>query len=288
MLISIAMAVRNSAQFLPDALSSIAPALAGSGGDFEIVAADGASTDETVAILQANPKARLVSRSDAGIYDGMNRALDAAHGDFVLLLNGDDEMAPGAFGRAAGLLNRAPEAAFASGDAAFGRSGESYTVRRHRGPLSAQGALFGIPAINARLFRTDAIRRLGPLLIDAGLGSDREYLLRAHTAGLKGIAVGETTYRYRSHAGSETIAGDVAGRARVYRAEMQLAARLAETYASDQEITRLARAAHSLGSVKLRAAGQKTPASSGDLSGLVDLARAVPLALRWRGILSGF
>lgn len=289
MLVSIAMAVRNAARFLPEALASVPAAMAGSGAEYEIVAADGASTDATVSILQAAPKARIVSAADGGIYDGMNRAIAAARGDVLILLNGDDLLLPGGIGAALGALDRSPAAAMASGGARFGKTGEAGLLRLHRGPLTAEGALFGIPAINARLFRTDALRRLGPLLTDVGLGSDREYLLRACTSGLRGVGVAEPIYHYRSHEDSQTISGDKAGRTRVYRAEAQLAAHVIGAYGDADQVVRLARASHALASAKIKVTGDSVTAAPGKsaASNVFDFARAVPLALKWRGVLSG-
>jgi glycosyltransferase involved in cell wall biosynthesis len=57
---------------------------------------DGASTDDTLTILQQNA-ARLAfwkSEKDSGIYDAMNKALDHVRGEWVYFIGADDILTP--------------------------------------------------------------------------------------------------------------------------------------------------------------------------------------------------
>ncbi len=58
--------------------------------DFEILIKDGGSTDGSLDNLPKDPRILLLSRPDAGIYDAMNQALEAASGDYVLFINCGD------------------------------------------------------------------------------------------------------------------------------------------------------------------------------------------------------
>lgn len=73
----------------------------------EHVIQDGASTDGTVEFIEGlvanTPNTRLISAPDQGLYDAMNRGVEAARGDYVLFLNSDDSLA------ADDVLNRAVE-----------------------------------------------------------------------------------------------------------------------------------------------------------------------------------
>jgi len=62
----------------------------------EIVIIDGASTDNTVQILQKNTRhiAYWKSEKDEGIYDAMNKALNHITGKWVYFLGADDELLP--------------------------------------------------------------------------------------------------------------------------------------------------------------------------------------------------
>lgn len=61
-------------------------------GNIEYIIVDGASTDGTVDLLRANEERidYYVSEKDAGLYQAMNKGLELAAGDYILLLNSDD------------------------------------------------------------------------------------------------------------------------------------------------------------------------------------------------------
>jgi putative colanic acid biosynthesis glycosyltransferase len=63
--------------------------------DFEWIVVDGGSRDGTPAWLEAGVLrlTRWTSERDRGIYDAMNKGLDAAAGDYVLFLNAGDTLA---------------------------------------------------------------------------------------------------------------------------------------------------------------------------------------------------
>jgi glycosyltransferase involved in cell wall biosynthesis len=264
-------------------------ALDGAAVDYEIVLADGGSEDDTVAIARSAPKLRIVSRADSGIYDGMNKALAAACGEFVLLLNSDDLLLPGALGRAVVKLASRPDAAFLSAAVLSGLDPGQARVQRHAVALSAEGAMFGIPAINGRLLRTAFVRELAPIATTCGLAADREYLLRISRSGARGVAFDEPVYFYRRHEGSQTLAGGLAGRRRVYQAEARHAAHLLGNVENGSDLVGLARAAYAVASFKLRSSGAGFSIAQEPYTRATaaDLARGLRLAWRWRGVLSG-
>lgn len=59
-------------------------------GDYEILVKDGLSGDGSLRELPDDPRIRIFSRRDGGIYDGMNQALPEAHGKYVYFLNCGD------------------------------------------------------------------------------------------------------------------------------------------------------------------------------------------------------
>lgn len=63
--------------------------------DYEHIIVDGRSTDGTIALASArnNPRLQIHSKSDSGIYHGMNRGLKFAAGKYVLFLNAGDRFA---------------------------------------------------------------------------------------------------------------------------------------------------------------------------------------------------
>jgi glycosyltransferase involved in cell wall biosynthesis len=79
----------NAVSFLSDCLASVASQTY---KVCEHVVIDGASTDGSLALLQAHSKqlAVLVSEPDKGIYDAMNKGIKLAQGDIIGFLNADD------------------------------------------------------------------------------------------------------------------------------------------------------------------------------------------------------
>lgn len=302
MLISIAMATRNSERTLPEALDSVKAALTPAGIAYEVLVADGASSDRTCAISSAFPHARIVSHADGGLYDGMNRAIAAAAGDLVIILNSDDILLETGVRAAVSRLVAAPDSGMVSGAVLIGRSLAAATRLTQRHPLTAEGIVFGIPAINARVYRSALLRRAGPIRTDIGLGADREFLLRVLAIGPRGLPDSEPCYFYRSHLGSQTISDDGAGRARVYRSDTQLALALLADPTTTTEVRRHARALHGLAKLKTALRGSNDtdrPANVSPESGppamqtrvphqAIDSVRGLIAYARWRGALSGY
>lgn len=89
MKISIITVCYNSAQFLESAITSV---LSQTHPHIEYIVIDGGSTDGTLAILSdySEQVAHLISETDQGIYDAMNKGLALASGDVIGILNSDD------------------------------------------------------------------------------------------------------------------------------------------------------------------------------------------------------
>lgn len=62
-------------------------------GDYEHLIVDGASSDNTVDIVMAhiNPRRRLISERDKGIYDAMNKGMSNTSGPYLIFLNAGDK-----------------------------------------------------------------------------------------------------------------------------------------------------------------------------------------------------
>lgn len=63
--------------------------------DYEHIVVDGASKDDTLAKVQSSgiKNSIVVSEPDKGIYDAMNKAINMAHGEFLIFLNAGDSFA---------------------------------------------------------------------------------------------------------------------------------------------------------------------------------------------------
>jgi len=87
--ISVITAVHNRVHTIEQALASVQSQ---TWTQVEHVVIDGASTDGTLAVLQAHKDtiAVLISEKDAGIYDALNKGLTQVTGDVVGLMHSDD------------------------------------------------------------------------------------------------------------------------------------------------------------------------------------------------------
>jgi glycosyltransferase len=192
-------------------LETIQSALDQFSNDIEHLLIDAASSDQTLQIAKRYPHLRIISEKDRGIYDGMNKGARLSKGEWLLFLQGDDWLPPGA-------LDVYREA-IASNQGAQMICGGSEAVKKSPGgwnmvwevsdseakKLSIENIALGEPMINARLIRRDVFHQLGGFSLDYSLASDRDFLLRAVESGVIQEQVNETTYRYRWHAGSSTM-----------------------------------------------------------------------------------
>ncbi len=88
-LISIITVVLNGEQSLERTIASV---LNQDYGNIEFLVVDGGSTDGTVPLLEKYDEGidYWISERDEGIYDAMNKGIDAAHGDWLFFLGADD------------------------------------------------------------------------------------------------------------------------------------------------------------------------------------------------------
>ena len=115
MRISLVTPSYNHARFVRATIDSVLD----QSGDFELEyrVIDGASTDETVSILQSyGDRLSWTSEPDKGQVDAVNRGLKQATGDIVGWLNSDDLLLPGALDCVAGVFSAQPECQWLFGD----------------------------------------------------------------------------------------------------------------------------------------------------------------------------
>jgi len=93
-LVSVVVPTKNAAEYLVVVLESI---LSQDYPSIECIVADGGSTDATLDIVASyGDRLTLISKSDRGSFDAINRAWQASRGQILAWLNADDGWAPGA------------------------------------------------------------------------------------------------------------------------------------------------------------------------------------------------
>lgn len=100
MKISIIIPVYNKADFLEDCLQSVIGQIGSQEDAFEIVLVDDGSTDGSADIIHRYASLFqyivALSQPNSGVSVARNNAIKAAKGDYVLFLDSDDELIPGA------------------------------------------------------------------------------------------------------------------------------------------------------------------------------------------------
>lgn len=265
----------NRRAMLAEALRSVS---AQNWPEVEHVVADGGSDDGTLEMLAAAKCVHVVAGPDEGIYDALNKAAAAAHGEVIGWLNSDDLYAPGAFAAAASAFDTNPDLAAVCGGVQIEACGE---VERYYSPdcvvsLAPDALLIGPTLPNAWFFRRQVFAQVGLFSRNLRYAADSDFMQRFAKLSPSVAAVPALFYRYRRHAGSATLRDNTASVA--VRADML---RLAEMWRDDRDAA--VRAAARALEGRCRAALAFDAMRRGDLSATIThLARGGEIA---RGLL---
>ena len=204
-LVSVLLAVRNDARYLPEALDSV---LQQTVDDLELIVVDDASTDETPRILSATDGRRTVvlrNEEQLGLAASLNRGLDAAQGRYVARLDADDVALPNRLERQlAGIGNAAVLGSAIRDLDEQGREG-----RLHRMPLGTRAVrwhgLFSSPFFHPTvLVDREALR---DLRYDTSYLESEDYDLwtRLLATGVEGANLEDALVLKRVHAGQASL-----------------------------------------------------------------------------------
>jgi succinoglycan biosynthesis protein ExoO len=218
MRISVLMANYRGAATLPEAMASV---LRQSHADLELIVVDDASGDDSAAIVRqamaADPRVRLIEQpTNAGPSAARNRAVEAATGDWLAIMDSDDILHPARLERMLAAAEALKADAVADDMLFFGETVDA-SGRTLLGPL----ALTAPMPVDAALFveansgRADLpplgylkplVRRSawGALRYDPAvrIGEDYDVYLRLLLQGARLFLLPEALYLYRRHSGS--------------------------------------------------------------------------------------
>lgn len=213
--VSIVMPTHNRAHLIGESLES---ALNQSLRPHEIIVVDDGSSDETPAIMRAYGGAVTYLRQDnAGKSAALNRGIAAARGDYILVLDDDDLLPPGALAAHVAAIEEAG-AGFSYGQfARFTGRGEDAPVSTDLEPMPTPGEKRLLVQLMqvcflpnpAWMVRREVQMAAGPYRTDLPRGQDYEMILRiAHAApGVR--AEGLTLYQRKHVAVRKTTTGTV-------------------------------------------------------------------------------
>ncbi|MEQ1955497.1 glycosyltransferase family 2 protein [Mesorhizobium yinganensis] len=184
------------------------------GIDVEVIIVDDKSTDDSLevalSIQAADDRVRVIRHEqNKGHIATYNDGLDAATGEFVLLLSADDLATPGALTRAAELLTAEPSVGLVygnaihfSGDLPASRSeGKEWIVWQGVDWLRDRcRSGYNIAASPEVVMRTSVLRSTGGYRPDLPHAGDFEMWLRTSAVADIGYLVGVDQAYYRQHA----------------------------------------------------------------------------------------
>ncbi len=208
----------NAGSTLADALASVRDQT----GEiaFEHLLLDGGSTDDTLKVAAGFDFVATSSEKDRGLYDAMNKGAARAAGEWLVFLQADDWLAPGALVAWAAGIKANPGAQVVTGvPERFERRAGAWVERRSADDVGGQelsvcNTALGDPMLNARTIRKDSFHAAGGFSLDYPYCSDRDFLLQLHQQSARAVSVPEKVYRYRWHEGSRTMndGNELAGR----------------------------------------------------------------------------
>ena len=211
--VSVVIPAYNYARFLGDCAES---ALSQHSVDLQLIVVDDCSTDDTSRVtagLAADPRVTVIRNDpNKGHIPSVNEGLARATGEYVVKLDADDLLAPGALARATALLDARPDISFV-----YGRpqhfTGQrplpvespprSWTVWAGRDWL-AERCRTGLNAISQPevVTRASALRRAAPIRTELPHTSDLHLWMQLAALGNVGRVNGPAQGYYREHSDS--------------------------------------------------------------------------------------
>jgi glycosyltransferase len=259
-MLTLITATLNASRYIAQAFASVPV-----GGPVAIqhIVIDGGSTDTTLDICGRLPHLETVVEPGCSIYEAWNIGVARARGDWVMLLNADDELADGAVATVAAWFARRPDAGIVAGraemvDRATPNAAPLVLVAAPGGRLEVGQLALGVPAINAMAFRRSVFERHGRFDTLYRVAGDRAFLLRlALSAAPPPVATADAVlYRYYSHAGSLTLQRGLEQRLRIARDHIPLARRLHAEHPSARVLNYWRRREAAVATLRCAAAGR--------------------------------
>jgi glycosyltransferase involved in cell wall biosynthesis len=184
-LISVVLPTFNCASWMCPTLESLAVQTS---RDFEVVVSDGASTDDSLALIETYrfrlPALRVLSRPDRGVYDAINLAIGVCEGDWVYVLGSDDCLHEAdTLAQISHLLRRSACGMIYGDVRVMGKNSMVADGNRYGGPFTL-ARLLGQNICHQAIFtRRSLFQRLGLYVLCYKVWADWEFAQRAFVLG---------------------------------------------------------------------------------------------------------
>lgn len=153
------------------------------GLDFEYIIVDGGSRDKTLKIIskwQNKISLKLISETDKGIYDAMNKGVRMATGDWVIFLNSDDYFySSDSLANAEIFLDKELDIVYGSTEFRY----DNFSVIRKPRPMSDLWKK--MPYNHQSSFTRRSLLLKSPFNLDYRLASDYDFLVSSYKKNLR-------------------------------------------------------------------------------------------------------
>lgn len=193
----------NQGQYLEETILSV---LSQKNVSFEYIIIDGGSTDSSVEIINkyVHQLSYWVIEKDSGQADAINKGLKKSTGEFIMWLNSDDVLLPGALENAIATFRANPEAIMIHGKSTlFGKGIKNQIIGSPKKNLEDRYLAYIPFPQPASFFRKKLIEKTGLLNEDLHFGMDHDLLIRACLFG-KVVYSDHLYSKYRLHESSKT------------------------------------------------------------------------------------
>jgi glycosyltransferase involved in cell wall biosynthesis len=201
----------NQGRFIGRTIESV---LAQNYPDLEHVVVDGASTDDTPAVLARYPHLRTIREPDRGQAEAINKGFRAATGDVLCFLNSDDTFLPGTLRRVAEAIDPARGRHVVMGRCIFVDANDQPTGMEHPCAFSGHERVLQVWKGHcipqpATFWSAEAWRRCGPLDEREQLVLDYDLMCRL-SRRYHFHVIDEVLATYRLHEDSKTCSNQAA------------------------------------------------------------------------------
>ncbi len=187
----------------------------------DVIVIDDGSTDDSLKVAQSFSKVDVFAQANAGVSAARNAGLARARGEFIVFLDADDALLPGALAAGiAALQADASRVMVYGGTEIVDSAGRhlSFCDQREQAVTARMIFLGTHPVCTQSMLRREAVARAGGFRPGLAYSEDMELWMRLAAAGGAIFCHGQRVARYRRHDGNASRDA-----MRLYRTWLELA-----------------------------------------------------------------